>query len=60
MLKIKYKSYEISQTSNNHVSIFKDNKMVFHTELNKKLGKEEELKEYLKFYLNLVEKLDKE
>ena len=59
VLKINYKGYEISQASNNHIMICKDNQMLFHAELNKKLGKEE-LKEQLKFYLYLVEKSEKE
>lgn len=37
MLKIKYKGYEISQASNNHVAIFKDNEMVFHAQCQLKL-----------------------
>lgn len=54
MLKINYKGYVISQASNNHVMICKNNKMVFHAICRKKLN-EEELKEQLDFYLNLVE-----
>lgn len=52
MLKINYKGYEISQASNNHVMICKDNQMLFHSQCNKKLD-EEELKKQLEFYLKL-------
>ena len=54
MLKINYKGYVISQASNNHVMICKDNQMMFHAICRKKLN-EEELKEQLDFYLNLIE-----
>ena len=54
MLKINYKGYVISQASNNHVMICKDNQMLFHSSCHKKLN-EEELKEQLDFYLNLIE-----
>ena len=54
MLKINYKGYVISQASNNHVTIFKNNQMLFHSSCHKKLN-EEELKKQLDFYLNLVE-----
>lgn len=57
MLKINYKDYEISQASNNHVAIFKDNQLMFHTESGlefDKLG----LKRILDWYLTLVEKIE--
>ena len=54
MLKINYKGYVISQASNNHVTIFKNNQMLFHSSCHKKLN-EEELKKQLDFYLNLIE-----
>ena len=57
MLKIKYKGYIISQASNNHVMICKDNKMVFHTEASIQLN-EEGLKKQLDFYLKLAEKVE--
>lgn len=63
MLKINYKGYIISQASNNHVAICKDNQMLFHAQCNKKMNKEE-LKKQLDFYLGLdgllekVEKID--
>lgn len=57
MLKIKYKGYIISQASNNHVMICKDNKMVFHAEASIQLN-EEGLKKQLDFYLKLVEKVE--
>lgn len=40
MLKINYKGYVISQASNNHVMIYKDNQMVFHAICRKKLNEE--------------------
>lgn len=58
MLKINYKGYKISQTSNNHVAICKDNKMLFHSQGNKRLNKEE-LKKQLDFYLKLYSLLEK-
>lgn len=60
MLKIKYKGYIISQASNNHVAICKDNQMLFHAQCNKRLNKEG-LKQQLEFYLGLdglVEKVE--
>lgn len=54
MFAIEYKEYKISQSSNNHVSIFKDEKMVFHASCSVKY-KEENLKEILKFYLKLLD-----
>ena len=57
MLKIEYKGYTISQASNNHIMICKDNKMLFHTQVSIKLN-EEGLKKQLDFYLMLVEKID--
>lgn len=57
MLKINYKGYTISQASNNHIMICKDNQMLFHASMTKKLNKEE-LKKELDFYLMLVEKID--
>lgn len=58
MLKINYKGYEISQASNNHVAIFKNNEMIFHSQSRKKLGKEG-LKKQLEFYLRLDSLLEK-
>lgn len=60
MLKINYKGYVISQASNNHVMICKDNQMVFHSPASIKLNKEG-LKNVLEHYFklsNLVEKVD--
>ncbi len=54
MFTIEYKEYKISQSSNNHVSIFKDGKMVFHASCTVKY-KEENLKEILEFYLKLFD-----
>lgn len=60
MLKINYKGYKISQASNNHVMIFKDNQMVFHSQIDIKLNKDG-LKNVLENYFklnDLVEKVD--
>lgn len=59
MLKINYKGYTISQASNNHVMICKDNQMLFHAQFNKELS-EKELKQELEHYLKLIETLEKE
>lgn len=59
MFAIEYKGYKISQSSNNHVSIFKDGKMVFHASCSVKY-KEENLKEILEFYLKIKKLLDDE
>lgn len=57
MLKIKYKGYIISQAENNHVMICKDNQMLFHASMTKKLN-EEELKEQLDFYLKIAKTVE--
>ena len=57
MLKIEYKDYTISQASNNHIMICKDNKMLFHTQCNIKLD-ENGLKKVLDWYLDFFEKID--
>lgn len=57
MLKINYKGYTISQASNNHVAIFKDNQLMFHAECQLKLDKLG-LKRMLDWYLILVEKVE--
>ncbi|MCI5543791.1 MAG: hypothetical protein MR405_07765 [Mollicutes bacterium] len=54
MFTIEYKGYKISQSSNNHVFIFKNGKMVFHASCSVKY-KEENLKEILEFYLKLLD-----
>nr|DAL31276.1 MAG TPA_asm: hypothetical protein [Caudoviricetes sp.] len=59
MLKINYKGYTISQASNNHVMICKDNQMVFHAQCDIKLNKEG-LENVLEHYFklnNLIEKM---
>lgn len=58
MLKINYKGYEISQASNNHVMICKDDQMLFHAQSNKKLN-EDELKQKLEFYFKLNDLVEK-
>lgn len=59
MLKIKHKGYTISQASNCHIMICKDNQMLFHASMTRKLNKKELMKQ-LDFYLMLIEKIDKE
>lgn len=59
MLKINYKGYKISQASNNHVMICKDNQMLFHAQCNKKLN-ENDLKQELELFLKLDKELKKE
>lgn len=58
MLKINCKGYEILQLSNNHVIIFKDNQMVFHSEVDIKLNKDG-LKNVLEHYFKLNDLLEK-
>lgn len=58
MLKINYKGYEISQASNNHVMICKDNRMVFHSQSNITLN-EDGLKNVLEHYFKLSDLLKK-
>lgn len=58
MLKINYKGYEISQASNNHVMICKDNQMVFHGQTDIKLDKDG-LKNVLEHYFKLNDLLEK-
>ena len=52
-MKLTYKGYVVSQTSNNHVMIFKNKEMVFHASCSKKMT-EEDLKKTVDFYLKLV------
>ena len=58
MLKINYKGYEISQSSNNHVVIRKDNQVMFHSQSNIKLNRDE-LKNVLEYYFKLNDLLKK-
>lgn len=58
MLKINYKDYEISQASNNHVMICKDNQMVFHSQASVKLNKDG-LKNVLEHYFKLKDLVEK-
>ena len=58
MLKINYKCYVISQASNNHVMICKNNKMVFHGQNSVKLNKNG-LKKVLEHYFKLNDLVDK-
>ena len=52
-MKLTYKGYVVSQTSNNHVMIFKNKEMVFHASCTKKKT-EKELKSTVDLYLNLI------
>lgn len=56
-MEVNYKGYTISQASNNHIMITKDNKMVFHANATKKLT-EDELKEQIDNFIKLLEMLD--
>ncbi len=49
--KIEYRNCTVVQNSNNHVLIFKNNEMVFHASIDKKLT-DSELKSYVDFYLD--------
>lgn len=51
--KIKYRNHIVSQASNNHVMICKDDEMVFHAETDKKMT-DDELKSYIDFYLDVL------
>lgn len=40
-MKIKYKGYVVIQSNyNNHVSVYKDEKMIFHSSMTEKLNKD--------------------
>ena len=54
MKKVNYKGYTISQASNNHIMITKDNEMVFHASATKELT-EDELKEQIDLLIELME-----
>lgn len=51
--KIKYRNCIVSQASNNHVMICKDDEMIFHAQVNKKLTNDE-LKGQVDFYLDVL------
>ncbi len=55
-MKIEYKGYIISQAPNNHIMIIKNDKMVFHAELSKKLN-EEELKTQIDWFIAFFDKI---
>ena len=50
---VNYRGCTVSQASNNHVTIYKDNEMVFHASIDKKLT-DDELKSYVDFYLDVL------
>ena len=58
-MKVNYKGYTISQASNNHIMITKDNEVVFHASLSKKLN-EEELKAQIDWFIEFFYKMVKE
>lgn len=49
--KKEYRNCTVVQNSNNHVLIFKNNEMVFHASIDKRLT-DFELKSYVDFYLD--------
>lgn len=53
MKRVNYKGYTISQASNNHIMIVKNNKMVFHANATKKLT-EDELKQQIDWFINIL------
>ena len=60
MNKLTYKGYTISQASNNHITISKDNKYFFHAQLNRKLSNEE-MKKQIDWFIEMQSLLfDKE
>lgn len=50
---IKYRDCVVSQASNNHVAICKDDEMVFHSQINKELT-DDDLKKQVDFYLDVL------
>ena len=50
---INYRGCTVSQASNNHVTICKDDEMVFHASLDKRLT-DDELREQVDFYLDIL------
>lgn len=48
---INYRGCTVSQAGNNHVTIYKDDEMVFHASIDKRLT-DSELKSYVDFYLD--------
>ena len=51
--KIKYRNCTISQASNNHVAICKNDERVFHANIDKRLT-DDELKKQVDFYLDIL------
>lgn len=51
--KIKYRNCTISQASNNHVVICKNDERVFHANIDKRLT-DDELKKQVDFYLDIL------
>lgn len=50
--------YTVTQATNNHISITKDNKLIFHASCTEKKT-EEELKEFVDYYYKLMEIIPK-
>ena len=55
-MKVEHKDYIISQAPNNHIMITKDNKIVFHASITKKLN-EEELKKQIDWFIELLDNI---
>jgi methionyl-tRNA synthetase len=51
---VQVEEYTVTQATNNHISITKDNKMIYHASCTKKMT-EEELKKEVDIYLKLIE-----
>ena len=60
MNKLKYKGYTISQASNNHIMISKNNEYLFHAQLDRKLSNDE-MKKQIEWFIEMQSLLfDKE
>lgn len=51
MTTLKKEEYTITQTRNNHLAVYKNKKMIFHANLEKKLS-DEKLKNILNSFVN--------
>lgn len=57
MKKIEYKGYIISQAENNHIMITKDENMIFHANITKKLTTDE-LKNQVEWFIKMQNLID--
>lgn len=55
--KIRYRGHIVQQNVNNHIMIFKNEEIVFHAEIEKKLT-DSELKRQVDFYLDILKEVD--